>query len=229
MSIYLHYIGKRAYPDDTRFIDEARRKRACRACSFNILKHLVLEDSEIYYARYEEELDYCYARVFARGKVTGLSTTLDLSSVGINTGSLSWHREERGCGSYYACNCYVDDIREVITKIDKKAREDIEFRVKVESAKWFVLTDIEPFESIITHTLDYTKKEIIASPIAFSRGFILIGGKGEVGRKKHSKDVVMQVKGYKLYNKIVYNEKERERKVRNRLITNACTLDMFMG
>ncbi|MEM4324078.1 MAG: hypothetical protein QXO37_09500 [Candidatus Nitrosocaldaceae archaeon] len=216
MSIYMTYVGKKAYPSDTEFIDEGLRKKASRACSFNILKHLVMNDAIIYYARYEDELVHKYSRVFAKGKVIGFSTTLDLASVGVNTKGLAWHREDRGCGTYYACSAYVDDIRPIVENIDKKAREDKEYAIKVASSKWFILTDIERYESIITHLIDYTRYEIIPYEISFSRGFILLAGKGGKDRARSSKDIVMQIKRYRLYDKIEHNDKERERKIKSR-------------
>lgn len=192
MSIYLHFIGEKTYPRDSDFIAEAVKKGAQRACSYRLLKQMVNEAAVIYYARYESGK----ARVFAKGKVIGVSTDYPLS-LGDNEHT-KWRYESRGCGSYLTKTWQVEDLQGFL--------EDLEYREgadKLAKWKWFLNTDIESYNTLIMYLISYTKQGMNVKQIQFTRGFIKLYGKGSERRGWVAKELAQYKKDKRRRNKSI--------------------------
>jgi len=171
MAIYLHYVGERWYTDE-RFIKEGKDMGVQRLTSYAMVKKLFNERAIIYYARYDRNRNY--ARVFAKGKVTGVaSTSMTFRKIlrdKIHKQGGIWTKEVRGCGTCYSCIVFIDeeDIDKILDEIPKDEQR---------RCRWFILSDIEPYTTAIDNRIKYKVKtrHIIVYDIAFTRGFIRQG------------------------------------------------------
>ena len=172
MKVWLHYIGDRYYSKD-KFIREASKYFAQRAVPFTVLKGMKNGDI-IYYAKYNKQLGI--AEIFARGKIIGFSTTYNVA------GKLRLREEtdvielKRECG-YVICNRIVTDktVEELVNELCMVEDERV-----LRAHKWFILTDIEPYDSVIQYIIYYKvnkalkKVTVHADKIKFTRGYILL-------------------------------------------------------
>jgi hypothetical protein len=181
MAVYLHYVGERWYTDE-RFIQEGKDMGVQRLTSYTMVKKLFNERAIIYYARYDRNRNY--ARVFAKGKVTGVaSTSMTFRSIlgdkVHKEGQGMWTREVRRCGTCFSCIIFMDEeeIDKVLEEIPKEEQH---------KSRWFILSNIEPYNTGIDNRIEYKVKtrHIVVHDIAFTRGFIkLCGGKdGKIGK-----------------------------------------------
>jgi len=171
MKVWLHYIGDRYYSKE-RFIKEASKYFAQRAVPFNVLKGMKSGDI-IYYAKYNKQLGI--AEVFAKGRIIGFSTTYDVARKLRLREELDIIEIRRECG-YIVCNRIVTDktTEELINDLCMVEDERI-----LRAHKWFILTDIEPYDSVIQYILYYKvnklKKVIVQhEQIKFTRGYVLL-------------------------------------------------------
>jgi hypothetical protein len=172
MKVWLHYIGDRYYSKE-KFIREASRYFAQRAVPFTVLKGMKSGDI-IYYAKYNKQLGI--AEVFARGRIIGFSTTYNVAGKLKLREELDIIEVRRECG-YIVCNRIVTDktVQELINDLCMVEDERI-----LRAHKWFILTDIEPYDSIIQHIIYYKvnkalkKVTVHTDKIQFTRGYILL-------------------------------------------------------
>ena len=219
MAIYLHYVGERWYTDE-RFIKEGKDMGVQRLTSYAMVKKLFNERAIIYYARYDRNRNY--ARVFAKGKVTGVaSTSMTFRKIlrdKIHKQGGIWTKEVRGCGTCYSCIVFIDeeDIDKILDEIPKDEQR---------RCRWFILSDIEPYTTAIDNRIKYKVKtrHIIVYDIAFTRGFIkLSGGKeGNIG-----KAILKIIKMHKLRDSDEYDDVIGKAKVD---LSQYTQLDKWLG
>lgn len=205
MAIYLNYVGRGAYSSANKFIEEAKKYRAQRACSYSMLKQLLLSNAVVYYARYmeEDEEEEDWAWVFAKGRAIGLATTMQIKTgLGekvrevldegyIGGKAIGW--VERGCGSYKVIESItIKDFRRLFELIESNYSKE-----QINAHKWFIITDIEEYNAEIRYLIKYKKGKIISKGIEFSRGFICLCGYAD----KRNRGVAQVIDYYKQLGK----------------------------
>jgi hypothetical protein len=215
MAIYLHYVGKRWY-DEESFIKEGKEMDVQRLTSFSMAKRLFKEKATIYYAVYDKQRNY--ARVFAKGKVIGVASTMPYLRKLVKD-DIVYVFESRRCGTCFSSILVKDDeeIIELLEQIDEK---------EANKYRWFIVTDITEYNSAIDNKVEYKarQRQIIVSDIGFTRGFIkLCGGTNEV---KHGKAILKIIKMHKLRDNNNYDDIKTKAKVDTSRYTQ---LDNWLG
>jgi hypothetical protein len=201
MAVYLHYVGERWYTDE-RFMQEGKDIGVQRLTSYAMVKRLFNERATIYYARYDRKRNY--ARVFAKGRVTGVaSTSMTFRNlIGGKVHKLGgvWTREVRRCGTCFSCIVFIDE--EDIDKILEEIPEDEQRR-----CRWFILSDIEPYATAVDNRIEYKVKtrHIVVHDITFTRGFIKLGGgkDGNIGKAILKAIKMHRLKGSNEYDDVI--------------------------
>jgi len=212
MKVWLHYIGDRYYSKE-RFIKEASKYFAQRAVPFTVLKGMKSGDI-IYYAKYNKQLG---AEVFAKGRIIGFSTTYDIAKKLRLREELDIIEIRRECG-YIVCNRIVTDktVEQLINDLCMVEDERI-----LRAHKWFILTDIEPYDSVIQYIIHYkvnkALKRVIVhhEQIKFTRGYILLGA--DNANINLEEKYYMQISRYSERTKGLFRFKPKEKATDNKI------------
>jgi hypothetical protein len=224
MKVWLHYIGDRYY-SKSEFIREASKYFAQRAVPFTVLKGMKSGDI-IYYAKYNKQLGI--AEVFAKGRIIGFSTTYDVAKKLRLKEELDIIEIRRECG-YILCNRIVTDktVEELINDLCMVENEHV-----LRAHKWFILTDIMPYDSVIQYIIYYkvnkALKRVIVQhdKIKFTRGYILLGANKTNINVKDEDKYYMQISRYSEKTKGLFRYKEPKEKPKTDTIKR---LDEWLG